>query len=155
MTAPDVPSLKYVFTIEADITQPRSSGSGPNGRRLHIAITGGRVFGPRLTGRVLPGGSDWPVIRPDGNSVIEAHYTIEADDGTLVYVRNRGLRVSDTATLDLVKAGKPVPTAAFYMRTAPIFDAPDGAHGWLNTCLFVCSARPLSGSVRLETFRVT
>lgn len=155
MKAPDVPALEHVFTIEAEIAEPRSSGDGPNGRRLHIPITGGRVFGLRLNGQILPGGSDWPVMGPDGNSVIEAHYTIEADDGTLIYVRNRGMRVSDAATLASVRAGELVAPGAFYMRTAPVFDVPDGPHGWLRTSLFICSALPGERSVVLETFRVT
>ncbi|MBV0912067.1 DUF3237 domain-containing protein [Anianabacter salinae] len=153
MTPPE-PKLDFVFRIEADIDKPRSAGKNPVGERLHIPITGGRVSGPRLSARVLPGGSDWPVIGPDGNSRIEAHYSIEADDGTLIYVRNMGLRVSSGAALDKIRAGEPVGPGEFYMRTAPTFDAPDGPHAWLRERLFVCSLWPAPSSVCVDVYQV-
>lgn len=155
MSAPVTPSLDYVFTIEAEIAPPRAAGPGPMGERLHIPITGGTVHGPRLSGRILPGGSDWPVIGPDGHSRIEARYTIEADDGTLIYVVNRGLRVSSDEVRERLRAGAAVPPDAYYMRAAPQFDAPDGPHAWLRETLFVCSIAPDANRVVIRVYRVT
>ncbi|MCB5199064.1 DUF3237 domain-containing protein [Loktanella sp. TSTF-M6] len=154
MTRPPVPALTFAFTIEAEIAKPQSAGSSPHGERLHIPINGGRVHGPRLTGTILPGGSDWPVIGPDGNSRIEAHYTIRADNGALIYVVNKGLRVSSTDTLRRLRAGEPVDASEVYMRAAPVFDAPDGVHAWLRDRIFVCSLAPSSGSVTIDVYSV-
>ena len=154
MSGPVRPSLDHVFTIEADIDPPRSAGMGPHGERLHIPIIGGRIHGPRLNGRILPGGSDWPVIGPDGNSRIEAHYTIEADDGTLIYVVNKALRVSSPEVTARLRAGETVSPSAFYMRGAPVFDAPSGPHRWLSETLFVCSLLPRGRSIVIDVYKV-
>lgn len=154
MTAPCPPALDFAFRIEAEIAAPLRAGPAPHGDRLHIPITGGPVSGPRLQGRILPGGSDWPVIGPDGNTRIDAHYTVEAVDGALIYVRNRGLRISSADALDRVRAGETLPPEEFYMRAAPVFDAPDGPHGWLRERLFVSTIRPLAEGVVVDVFVV-
>lgn len=154
MTPPNAPALDYAFTITAQIARPRSAGAGPSGERLHIPITGGSVTGPRLSGHVLPGGSDWPVITADGHSHIEAHYTIEADDGTLIYVVNQGLRVSSDQVRARLRAGEAVDPAEYYMRGAPVFDAPTGPHRWLSERLFLCTIAPRADHVVIQVFAV-
>ena len=155
MSARGVPALDPVFTIEAQIDAPRSAGPAPHGERLHVPITGGRVHGPRLNGVILPGGSDWPLIEPDGTSRIEAHYTIEAEDGTLIRVVNIGLRVSSDEVRQRMRNGETVPPSDYYMRGAPVFDAPSGPHRWLAQSLFVCSIAPQGRVITIDVFRVT
>jgi hypothetical protein len=155
VTTPVPPGVEYVFTISADIAPPRSAGAGLWGERLHIPIIGGKVSGPRLEGKILPGGSDWPVIRPDGASAITAHYSVEADDGTLIVVKNEGLRVSTPEVLARLRAGEAVDPSEYYFRTAPVFDAPDGPHQWLRESLFICSLAPRAGGVEVAVYRVT
>jgi len=41
-------------------------GQTPYGERRIIDIQGGTVEGPRLNGKVLPGGADWLLVRADG-----------------------------------------------------------------------------------------
>lgn len=155
MSRPVAPGLEPVFTIEAEIDAARAAGPAPEGERLHIPIKGGRVFGPRLTGRVRPGGSDWPLIGPDGTSRIEARYSIEAEDGTLIYVVNKGLRVSSDEVRNRLRAGEPVEPSEFYMRAAPVFDAPTGPHRWLSETLFVSSLAPAGRIIVIDVYRVT
>lgn len=154
MTSPTTPALTFVFRIDADIAPPRSGGLSPRGERLHIAITGGRVSGPRLSGRILAGGSDWPLIRPDGHSEISARYTILTDDDVPILVRNDGLRVSSPETLRRLRTGEAVDPGAYYFRALPRFEAPDGPHGWLNTRLFVASLQPGRSGVRIDVYQV-
>ena len=155
MTDPTAPGLEFVFRIEAEIERPRSAGASRTGERLHIPIIGGRVEGSRLHGHVLPGGSDWPVIGADGNSRIEAHYTIEADDGTLIYVVNKALRVSTPDVTARLRAGEVVAPGDYYMRGSPVFDAPDGPHEWLRENVFVCSIAPKGLAVVIDVFQIT
>ena len=152
---PAQPGLDYVFSIEADIERPLSLGRHSQGERLHIPIIGGIVSGPRLSGRVMAGGSDWPLIRPDGTSEITAQYTIVADDGTPIMVRNEGLRVSTPAVLAHLRAGEVVTPAEYYFRGAPRFDAPDGPHGWLRTTLFIASLAPRGTTIAIDIYAVT
>ncbi len=152
--APEAPPLDFCFTISADIVPPLTNGPGVNGERKHIRITGGTVSGPGLNGRILPGGSDWLWQRPDGTAEIQAHYTIEADDGALIYVRNIGLRVADDDVRADLVAGRPVDPGRFYFRAAPVFDAPDGRHRWLRERIFVCKVAPRQGGVDVDVFCV-
>ena len=150
-----VPGLEYVFTIRAEIGETRSGGAGPLGERLHIPITGGTVKGPRLTGRIMPGGSDWPVVRQDGSSAIMARYTIIADDGSPIMVVNEGLRVSSPEVTKRLRAGEQVDPSQFYFRATPRFEAPGGPHQWLNDSIFVASVARQSGGVVVAVWRVT
>ncbi len=152
---PATPGLDFCFTINAQINAPRSAGKGLGGERLHIPITGGTVVGPNIRGRILPGGSDWPLIREDGTSQITAVYTIELEDGTLVVVRNDGLRASTPDVLARLRARESVDPSDYYFRTAPRFDCPDGPHQWLRERIFIASIAPASGSVVIDVFMVT
>jgi hypothetical protein len=153
--APSVPRLQFAFEILAEVNPPVTAGPGANGERKHIVITGGTLRGPLLNGRILPGGSDWLWQRPDGTAEIHAHYTVQLDDGTPVYLRNLGLRHAEPAVLARLRAGEQVPASEYYFRTAPVFDAPDGPHAWLRNRCFVGSARPGPGVVRIMVYLVT
>lgn len=146
------PALEFVFEIRAEIGPVRRGGKGRLGERQHIAITGGTVRGPRLNGRIVPGGSDWVLTRPDGASVIDAHYTVQADDGTPIYVHNRGLRVSSAEVLGRLQRGEPVEPHEMYFRSAPVFDAPDGPHGWLSDHVFVATLARVGNEVQVRVF---
>lgn len=155
MSQPIIPQLEPVFSIRADIGAALSGGKGVLGERLHIPILGGTVSGPRLNGTILPGGSDWPLITPDGNSHVTAHYTVQADDGTLIYVFNKGMRVSSPAVLARLRAGEQVDPAEHYFRTVPTFDVTDGPHQWLRENIFVGSALPHGPMVQIDIYQVT
>ena len=149
---PQAPGLDFVFEIRAEIGEALRGGPGRLGTRLHIPISGGTVRGPRLNGRVLPGGSDWILARPDGASLIDAHYTVLADDGTPIYVHNRGLRLSSAEVLARLQRGEAVAPEEMYFRTAPVFDAPDGPHGWLSDHLFVATLRREGSCIVVQVF---
>ncbi len=151
---PTAPALEFAFEIRAEVAAPLQGAAGRLGVRVHIAITGGSVSGPLLNGRILPGGSDWLLSRPDGASVVDAHYTVLADDGTPIYVHNRGLRVSSRAVLQRLKRGEPVAPHEFYFRSAPVFDAPAGPHGWLSDHLFIADLRRDGAAVVIKVFVV-
>lgn len=147
-------ALAFAFDIRARIGAPLDGGPGRHGHRRVIPITGGTVEGPRLSGRVVPGGADYEVQRADGCSMVEAHYAIEADDGTPIYIRNEGLFVAPSEVIARVDAGETVAPEEYYFRTAPRFDAPDGPHGWLSDRLFVAEARFSPSEVVIRVYEV-
>src|SRR5262245_29287179 len=49
-----------IFSIRAEVADIRHFGQTPYGERRVVDILGGRVEGPRLQGRILPG-ADWQV----------------------------------------------------------------------------------------------
>jgi hypothetical protein len=152
MTA--APSLEYVFTARVDVGPPLVVGPTPAGERRVVPILGGTVEGPRLRGTVVPGGADWQVVHPDGTVALEARYTVQAEDGALVYVNNRGLRRGPLAVLARLAAGEDVDPAEYYFRTAPVFETGSPRHAWLAASLFVATARRQAALVTVAVYRV-
>jgi hypothetical protein len=112
------------------------------------------VSGERLAGRVLPGGADWQVIRADGVAELDARYTLETDDGALVYVTNRGVRHGPAEVIRRLAAGEPVDPALYYMRTTPWFETGDARYAWLNRIVCVATGARRATAVELEVFEI-
>lgn len=128
--------LEYVFQIRIDFDE-RVSFATPNGRRSYVPAISGVIEGPRLQGRVVPrSGADYA-----GNGVLNAHYMLEASDGTMIYIHNTGYLYP----LD----GKPIDRSdpswggdrPFYFRCTPYFDTPVGPHDWLTRTVIVGSGK--------------
>src|SRR5947209_18145930 len=101
MTAP-ILETKYVFTITAKIGDVITAGETGIGVRRIIPIIGGEVKGA-ITGRVLPYGADFQIIRPNELIDLEAKYAFETDDGAIVYVENKGMRFGPVDFLQQLK----------------------------------------------------
>ncbi len=143
-----------LFQIEIALAAPQELGDTPQGRRRIIGITGGRFSGERLSGRVLPGGADWQVIRADGVADLDARYTLETSDGALIYVRNRGYRHGPADVLRRLAAGENVDPSLYYMRTTPRFETGDARYAWLNRIICVACGARKAASVELEVFEI-
>ena len=59
-------SDKPIFTIRSPLGDIQKLGNTPYGERRIINILGGTVEGPKLKGKILPGGADWQIVRADG-----------------------------------------------------------------------------------------
>jgi hypothetical protein len=147
-------NLEPLFRAEIALAPPQELGDTPQGRRRIIGIAGGRFAGERLAGRVLPGGADWPVIRADGVADLDARYTLETEDGALIYVRNHGLRHGPAEVLRRLAAGEPVDPSRYYMRTTPVFETGDARYAWLNRIVCVATGARLPSAVQLDVFEV-
>lgn len=146
--------LEPLLSAEITLAPPQELGDTPRGRRRIINITGGRFFGARLKGRVLPGGADWQVLRGDGVAVLEARYTLETDDGALIYVQNRGLRHGTPEVMQRLTKGEAVDPSLYYMRTQPSFETGDPRYAWLNKIVCVGSGARLAAAVKLDIYEV-
>ena len=138
MSEPAV-NLEFIFQVHMDFKERVRFGSGtPQGSRAWVPPAGGRVEGPRLTGKVVPySGGDWARGRPDGVLELDAHYMIEADDGTPIYVHNTGYmygRQPDGTPVSLAERERRgfVVYPSTYFCTTPRFDTPKGPHDWLT-----------------------
>ena len=147
-------NLEPLFRAEITLAPPQELGATPLGRRRIIGITGGRFAGERLSGRVLPGGADWQVMRADGVFELDARYTLETEDGALIYVRNHGLRHGPPEVLRQLAAAEPVDASRYYMRTTPRFETGAGRYAWLNRMVCVATGARLPASVELDVFEV-
>ena len=107
---------------------PEVKGSSKDGVRDEVwPIVGGRFWGKGIRGVVMPGGADYPIVRPDGVVVIDALYRIKTDDGVSIVIHNKGL------SYGIPPGGKE------YFRTRPEFFAPAGKYDWLNKSEFIAT----------------
>ena len=65
---PDMlPRCEYVMQTRVITGKGMAMGSyGGTGQRIMVPIVGGDFDGPELKGRVVPGGTEWPLVRLDG-----------------------------------------------------------------------------------------
>jgi hypothetical protein len=147
-------NLQPLTRIEVTLAAALELGDTPLGRRRIIGITGGKFSGERLRGRVLAGGADWQVIRPDGVADLDARYTLETGDGALIYVRNRGFRHGPPEVLRRIAAGEDVDPSLYYMRTTPALETGDTRYAWLNRIVCVASGARRAAAVEIEVFEV-
>jgi hypothetical protein len=146
--------LRPLFQADITLAAPQELGASPLGRRRIINITGGTFRGERLSGKVLPGGADWQVIRSDGVADLDARYTLETADGALIYVHNHGYRHGPADVLKKLAAGEDVDPSLYYMRTTPLFETGDPRYAWLNRLICVGTGARKKSSVHLEVFEV-
>lgn len=143
-----------IFTIQAELDDMLRFGGTPYGERRVIHITGGKVSGTRLTGRILPGGADWQIIRADGAADIQARYTIESDQGARVLVDSVGLRHGPPEVIEKLARGDNVDPALYYFRTVMRFETGDKGLDWMNRIIAVARGQRLARAVRLDVYEV-
>lgn len=152
-----VQALPIVFAFRIRIffrERLRFSPTTPNGGRVYVPPAGGDISGPRLQGRVIPySGADWARHHNDGAGELNAHYMLEASDGTPIYINNRGYLYGrdgdgrpipfDEANLQSQKQPSADGTTRWsiapdtYFICLPTFDTPVGPHDWLTRNVIV------------------
>jgi hypothetical protein len=141
---PEPPRPEFVYEAEVDIAPRQSLGASALGERFMVPILGGRFEGPRLRGRVLPGGADRQLLRPDGVKELDALYEMQADDGAVITVHNCVL-IDDKVQPER------------YARSVVQLRAPAGPHEWLNRRVFVGtlqSLQPGRAAVRITVYEL-
>lgn len=147
-------SAQPIFTIRCELEGIMSLGQTPLGERRIINILGGPVTGPRLSGRVLPGGADWQIIRADGAADIQARYTIETDAGACILVSSDGLRHGPPEVMARLARGENIDPALYYFRTAMRFETADPAVDWMNRILAIAHGQREARAVKLDVYEV-
>ncbi len=143
-----------IFTIHAELEAIMNLGRTPYGERRVIGILGGSVRGPKLNGRILPGGADWQIVRSDGAADISARYTIESEAGARILVTSDGLRHGPPAVMERLARGDSVDPALYYFRTVMRFETADPSVDWLNRILALARGQREANAVRLDVYEV-
>jgi hypothetical protein len=136
VSEPAPPPLRFLTTIEVEVGEPMTVGATDGGVRRVVPILGGRVSGPELSGIVLPFGEDFQLLRSDTVSELHARYLIQTDDGELLTVDNRALRVAEPDVLRRLNRGEEVDAAEVYFRCTPRLEA-SGRWSWLSERIIV------------------
>ena len=134
------PRLEFVLQSRVLVAPTWDMGivGGGMGERRMLPILGGDFEGPRLRGKILPGGGDWPLIRPDGVGLTDARYTYQTDDGVLINIMNTGYRHASRDVLARLDATTDVVDMDdYYLRQWSRFEAPDGKYEWMSRHVFI------------------
>ena len=143
---PSIPKagLRWAFSARvffADRVMINTMDS-PAGRG-YTSVGGGDIWGPRLQGRVLPhSGADYY------KTTFTTYYMLQADDGALIFIHNRGTMRRFAAAYEPGKPLQPPPAPPASQngvwtrfRATPQFTAPLGPHDWMNHTVFVASSQ--------------
>jgi hypothetical protein len=139
---------RLLMTLQVVVPPPQKLGAVPHGTRVVAPIAGGTFEGPRLRGKVLAGGGDWILLRPDGVLELDLRITLETDDGALIYMSSFGLRHGPPEVLAALARGEPVDPSKYYFRTTPRFETSAPQYVFLNRLIAVSSGdRHASGPI--------
>jgi hypothetical protein len=147
-------SEKPIFTITSTLAGILKFGATPYGERRIINILGGSVDGPKLKGRILPGGADWQIVRADGVVHLHARYTVETETGGLILVNSEGLRHGTPEVMARLARDETVDPSLYYFRAFMRFETGDPAAAFLNRILAIGRGSREHQAVRIEVFEV-
>lgn len=134
------PQFEFAFQSRVLVNPelPVLGNVGGMGVRKMLQIFGGDFEGPKLRGKILPGGGDWPLLRPDGVGLVNARYTFETDDGVFINIYNTGFRHAPPEALAVLDAKQAVVDPdSYYLRTYTQFEAPLGKYDWMAKHVFI------------------
>jgi hypothetical protein len=149
---------EHLLDVDFELDAMLQLGATPYGQRVIGTLRGGTFQGPKLRGRVLPGGGDWALFRPDGTLSVDVRTCFETDDGALIYVTYGGrwkipeelkAAVFDPETTETVDPSR------YYLRSNPLFETSAERYAWLNDVVAIGIGRrtPTGISYRLYEIR--
>ena len=117
---------EFIWEAKVKIANMINVGESKSGVRRVIPITGGTFIGPKIKGEVLLGGEDSQLVRPDGDTELNARYLLKTDDGYVIQVVNKALIHTDAKS------------KAFYCKSVLDIEAPkDSPYDYLNHAIFI------------------
>jgi len=117
---------EFIWEAKVKIANMINVGESKRGVRRVIPITGGTFAGTKIKGEVLSGGEDCQLVRPDGDTELNACYLLKTDDGYVIQVTNNALIHTDSTT------------NAFYCKSVLDLEAPKNCpYDYLNHAIFI------------------
>jgi len=146
-------NTRFLFTIALEI-HVSSLGDTPYGGRRAFYFDAGSFDGPKLKGRVLPGGGGWSLIRRDDVMEVDARLILETDDNHEICMAWKGLRHGPKGILDRLYRGEIVDPGAYYFRATPYFETSSEKYGWLNGICSIASGSLSANARTLDVYQV-
>jgi hypothetical protein len=108
-----------------------------------VPLTGRTFARPELNAKLLPGSSaDWQTVLPDGTAPGDIRYTLQTDDGDLLYVQSSGVRHGSADVLARLARGEDVDASEYTFRTSTQIQTPAPGLEWLDKGVFTGPGRP-------------
>ena len=141
---------RSLFTIELDIIAVQKTGAAEV-----VGVVGGGLFeGPRVSGRVLAGGSDWQRLMPDGSVRLDCRLVLETTAGNLIAMTYQGVRAGSPEVLARLAKGADVGANEYYLRVNPLFTTQSPEHDWLNRVVAVGTGQRLANGPTYNIFEI-
>jgi Protein of unknown function (DUF3237) len=149
------PRLTQIYRLEATVAQPLDVGEVPRGRRRIVPLVDGKFTGPEISGTLLPGASaDWQIILPDGTALGDIRYTLQTEQGDLLYVQSRSIRHGRAEVLARLGRGEDVDASEYTFRTSTQIETAAPSLDWLNKGIFISVGGRHATGVIYETYLV-
>jgi hypothetical protein len=115
-------ALRSEFLMDMILETQPAVAIGP---RTVVAVTGGTFEGPKLRGKVMSPGADWPLVINQSLRVLDVRTLLVTDDDARIYMTYRGIIYT------------PGGQGERYWRTVPIFETDSKKYEWLTQAVFV------------------
>jgi hypothetical protein len=133
---PDLLKSEFLMDLVLE-TQP----SIAVGSRTVVAVTGGTFDGPKLKGKVIGPGADWPMRINDTLRILDVRTLLVTDDDQKIYTTYRGV-------ISTPQGGER------YWRTTPIFETDSPKYAWLNNIVAVGVSFTVPQRVAYRIFQI-
>ena len=140
-------TIKLAFSVQ-------TIGETPNGTRRIGVVSGGTFEGPRLQGTIMPGGTDWALIRPDAVALLDVRLVLQTHDGSLIGITYRGIRHGPAAVMERLNRDEPVDPSEYYFRTVATFETASDHYDWLNRLFALGIGHRSPGNIVYELFEL-
>jgi hypothetical protein len=130
------------MTVSVIAAPLQKLGAVPYGVRTFVPVAGGKFEGPRLRGKILPGGGDWLLLRSDGVLELDLRITLETDDHALIHMTFQGMRHGPPDVVAAFGRGEVVDPVRYYFRTVPRFETSAEPYAFMNRIVTVGVGEP-------------
>lgn len=129
---------EFLFHLDLAVGSSHLVGPTPAGIRRIAPVSGGTFEGPRLSGTVLPGGTDWITQDPNGEWFrMNVRLPLKTHDGELFVMAYEGFRSGPPDVLEKLARGEPLNPDSYYYRVVGTFETSSANLAWLNTLVTV------------------
>jgi len=146
-------NTEFLFTLALEI-QVSSLGETPYGIRRIFYFNGGSFEGPKLNGKVLPGGGGSSLIRRDDVLEVDVRLILETEDKHQISMAWKGLRHGPKEVVDRLYRGEIVDPRSYYFRTTPYFETSSDKYGWTNRICAIATGSLGTNARTLDVFQV-
>ncbi len=85
---------------------------------------------------------------------VEARYTLETDNGALIYITNWGYRHGPAEVMGCLALGDSVDPCEYYFRTIPKFETASAKYALLNGMVAVAAGERRADEVIITVYEV-
>jgi hypothetical protein len=146
-------AFSLLMRVQVDVGELLPIGAIAQGERRVVHLQGGSFEDDNgWRGVVLPGGSDWQLLRSDGVLEVDARYVLEDAQGQRVQVVSQGLRHGPADVIAALARGEAVDPASYYFRTAMRFETGAPALAHLNRVVAIGLGAREARRVKLQVY---